>query len=202
MCSLIRTFPLISSLSDEFDFLLYIPLFTSMWRLTRLFLIVGTLLSHFILVPVVLRQIQHFSTKQIVLFLLVKIKEARNKIRFFFLLFVFFYIDLTSLERSVVRWLLCQVRGRLLCFNPVQFLCLWHFWKTSVERERGRLLNELRQHTALRFFVHICSTSTWRPLLLQFSLLPVQNRAPCWFRSCFADCDGGCCCSSSHVQIF
>lgn len=90
MCSLIRTFPLISSLSDEFDFLLYIPLFTSMWRLTRLFLIVGTLLSHFILVPVVLRQIQYFSTKQIVLFLLVTIKEARNKIRFFFLLFVFF----------------------------------------------------------------------------------------------------------------
>lgn len=47
MCSLMRTFPLISSLSDEFDFLLYIPLFTSMWRLTRLFSIVGTLLSFF-----------------------------------------------------------------------------------------------------------------------------------------------------------
>lgn len=47
MCSLIRTFPLTSSLSDEFDFLLYIPLFTSMWRFTRLFLIVSTLLSHF-----------------------------------------------------------------------------------------------------------------------------------------------------------
>lgn len=53
----------------------------------------------------------------------------------------------------------------------------------------------------LCFLVHICPSSALRPALLQFSLLSVQNQAPCWFCSCFADCDGGCCCSSSHVQI-